>query len=114
MRGALAVCLLLLVSCTSIAGQPSSNASTSRSKPASGGVVEYPVPRSYAGVCGATWCGNRGLEGITSGRDGNVWFVDVGKTTVGRISPTGEITEFPVPRTRSGAGGIVVAATGST
>jgi streptogramin lyase len=35
---------------------------------------------------------------ITTGADGNVWFTDIGTTTVaiGRITPTGAITEFPL------------------
>jgi streptogramin lyase len=35
---------------------------------------------------------------ITAGPDGNVWFTDIGTTTVavGRITPTGAITEFPL------------------
>jgi streptogramin lyase len=114
MRGALAVCLVLLVSCSGSAGQPSSKASPSRTKPASGGVIEYAVPPAHnGGGCGGAWCGNPGLQGITSGRDGNVWFVDVGNTTVGRVTPAGVITEFPVPGTGVGPEGIVGAPDGS-
>src|SRR5215217_7901475 len=33
--------------------------------------------------------------GIAAGADGNVWFTDVGATpAIGRITPTGAITEF--------------------
>lgn len=114
MRVALALCLVLLMSCSVTAGQPSSKASPSRPKLASGGVVEYPVAPSYnGGGCGGAWCGTRGLEGITSGRDGNVWFVDVGATTVDRVTPAGVITEFPVPGTGAGPEGIVGAPNGS-
>jgi len=36
---------------------------------------------------------------LTTGPDGNVWFIDDGGTTpaIGRITPTGAITEFSVP-----------------
>ena len=36
------------------------------------------------------------LEGITAGPDGNVWFTENIGGRIGRITPTGEITEFPV------------------
>jgi virginiamycin B lyase len=36
------------------------------------------------------------LEGITAGPDGNVWFTENVGGRIGRITPTGEITEFPV------------------
>jgi streptogramin lyase len=34
---------------------------------------------------------------ITQGPDGNLWFVEQGANRVGRITPEGVITEFPVP-----------------
>jgi streptogramin lyase len=46
-----------------------------------GVLTEFPVPTPAAG-----------LGAITAGPDGNVWFVETGK--VGRITPTGVITEF--------------------
>jgi virginiamycin B lyase len=53
-----------------------------------GGVVEYTVLEPRAS-----------LSGMTAGPDGNVWFVDVtyGASKVGRITPSGTITEFDVP-----------------
>jgi len=55
--------------------------------------AEYLVP-------GATFLG-----GVTAGSDGNLWFTEsAGK--IGRIRPSGSITEFPVPTTGSGPGGI--------
>jgi virginiamycin B lyase len=32
--------------------------------------------------------------GITAGQDGNLWFAE---GDIGRITPTGQITEFPLP-----------------
>jgi virginiamycin B lyase len=34
--------------------------------------------------------------GITSGPDHNLWFTEQGQDKIGRITPTGTITEFPV------------------
>ncbi len=33
-------------------------------------------------------------EGITTGSDGNLWFTDVGNNSIGRITPSGAVTEF--------------------
>jgi virginiamycin B lyase len=35
--------------------------------------------------------------GITAGHDGAVWFVEIGAGQIGRITPDGGITEFPLP-----------------
>jgi streptogramin lyase len=111
-RLTLALCLVLAVACTSQIGQPSPNASPRGPKLASGGVVEYPVPDPSPLGAGCLGCGTSSLSGITSGHDGNVWFFDVGKTTVGRITPRGAITEFAVPATGAGSEGIVGAPDG--
>lgn len=52
----------------------------------------FPVPTS-----------NAGLGRITTAPDGNMWFMmaDVGK--VGRITPSGQINEYPLPATTTGA-----------
>jgi streptogramin lyase len=71
----------------------------------SGSITEFPVPTA-----------NSGSAGITAGPDGNLWFTEeIYKGTgnnqeiigskIGRISPSGSITEFPLP----GHGGIVPA-----
>jgi streptogramin lyase len=43
-------------------------------------------------------------QAITAGPDGNVWFTEAGglPPAVGRITPDGTITEFPLPGPRSG------------
>jgi len=43
-------------------------------------------------------------EGITAGRDGNLWFTEPDANSIGRITTTGVVTEFPVdevPTTQS-------------
>ena len=37
------------------------------------------------------------LRGITTGPDGNLWFTDPGSSSIGTITPTGQITEYAVP-----------------
>src|SRR5262249_9280473 len=46
-------------------------------------------PLSFGGSFGAT--------AITAGSDGNVWFTDPVAHTVGRITPSGQVTEFTSP-----------------
>src|SRR5262249_58877280 len=41
------------------------------------------------------------LTGITSGADGNLWFMDTGNQKVGRITPQGAITEITIPPSTS-------------
>lgn len=48
--------------------------------------VEFTVPGEHIG----TW-------GITTGPDGNIWFTENDASKIGRISPTGTLTEFSVP-----------------
>ncbi len=52
---------------------------------AGGGATEYAVPTDGAG-----------LNGITTGLDGALWFAEGNADAVGRIAPGGEITEIPV------------------
>jgi len=102
MRAAIALCLLLAAACTGPVGQPSPEASPSP-KLASGGVVEYAVPNPSPSGSTCARCGTASLSGITAGPDGNVWYVDAGQSLVGRVTPTGSITQFPVPGTGSGS-----------
>src|SRR5579859_3901061 len=34
---------------------------------------------------------------ITSGPDGNLWFAEFAANQIGRITPTGTVTEYPLP-----------------
>jgi virginiamycin B lyase len=38
-----------------------------------------------------------GPNGIIAGADGNLWFTEFNAKKIGRITPTGQITEFPLP-----------------
>src|SRR5215831_12709825 len=53
-------------------------------------ITEFALPPlSFGGSFGAT--------AITAGPDGNVWFTDPVAHTVGRITPSGQVTEFTSP-----------------
>jgi streptogramin lyase len=53
-------------------------------------ITEFPLPPlSFGGSLGAT--------AITAGPDGNVWFSDPDAGNVGRITPSGQVTEFTPP-----------------
>jgi virginiamycin B lyase len=49
-----------------------------------------PLPSSPCGVC---------PKGIAAGSDGNLWFTEsqLGRARVARITPSGQLTEYPVP-----------------
>jgi streptogramin lyase len=74
-----------------------------------GGAVDKKgkITEFSAGITqGASRAGAPWLEEITAGPDGNVWFTEHIGGRIGRITPTGEITEFPVAapdRPRPGA-----------
>jgi virginiamycin B lyase len=53
-------------------------------------ISEFPLPT-------LSFPGSTGALGITSGSDGNVWFSDTGLGEVGRITPSGQVTEFIPP-----------------
>jgi streptogramin lyase len=40
-------------------------------------------------------------DGVTAGPDGNVWFTEEAGNRIGRITPGGTITEFPIPSANS-------------
>ena len=41
-------------------------------------------------------------QGITTGPDGNLWFAETGADRIGRMTPSGELTEFSLPDTSEG------------
>jgi len=65
-------------------------ASSSRAA-AVGTIHEFPVPAAGGGALAEQ-------SAIAAGPDGNRWFTDPNKSAVGRITPTGAVTEFSVPR----------------
>src|SRR5258706_11690758 len=48
-----------------------------------------------------------GPEHITAGPDGNLWVTEFWSNRIGRMTPSGELTEFPIPTPDSGPRGIV-------
>jgi streptogramin lyase len=111
MRAALAIVLLLAVGCTangpavrsstspasSLVSSPvpsSSPAPSRRPIPTSGGVIEYPLPNPGPPGSGCVDCRQAGAGAIAAGADGNLWFADSGNRAVGRITPSGAVTEF--------------------
>ena len=55
-----------------------------------------------------------GLEQIVSGPDGNLWFTEqTGGNAIGKITPSGVITEFPVPTASAQPHGITVGSDGN-
>jgi virginiamycin B lyase len=51
--------------------------------------------------------------GIIAGPDGNLWFGENAANKVGRIAPSGIITEFPVPTPGAGPNGIMLGPDGN-
>lgn len=65
----------------------------------------FPIPSKAATenkVTKGSW-----PRGITAGPDGNLWFAEMAGNKIGRITPKGEITEFPVPTTDAQPYGVV-------
>jgi streptogramin lyase len=90
LRYAGAVLIVMLVGCTSVVS-PTSTSRTDSPSPLNGptvpmrrGFTTYTVPTLHAGP-----------NGVAVGSDGNVWFTEWSGGNIGRITPTGVITEFP-------------------
>jgi virginiamycin B lyase len=61
-----------------------------------GRITEYPIPGMATCAVGAP--GNSSLpQGITTGADGALWFTEECGNRIGRITLSGQITEYPVP-----------------
>ena len=52
-------------------------------------------------------------SGITAGPDGNVWFTEGAADTIGRITPSGKISDFPLPTRESLPSGITAGPDGN-
>jgi streptogramin lyase len=70
-----------------------------------GTVTEFPLPTPFTLPTAA------GAGAITTGPDCNLWFLEANK--VGRITPSGAITEFPIPTTGASLSGIVAGPDGN-
>jgi streptogramin lyase len=73
--------------------------------------AQFPVPSAVCPDHGMT--GGCQPYGIVGGPDGSVWFTEMVANKIGRITPLGSITEFPVPTTDSGPYGIAAGADGN-
>jgi streptogramin lyase len=54
-----------------------------------------------------------GPEGIAAGPDGNLWFTEFWTNRIGRMTPTGVLTEFPIPTPDSAPRGIAAGPDGN-
>lgn len=117
MRVALAVLSLLVVGCTANGPLVRPPASQSPSQPTyqapsapraggSGGVVDYALPDPQSPGSSCTGCGRASATALAAGADGNVWYIDSGRRKVGRITPSGSMTEFDLPDTGGSPFGI--------
>jgi hypothetical protein len=85
----------LLVSCGASASQPAGRTPTP-TRGLKGTIIEYPLPAS-----------NSAPTGITTGPDGNLWFMEAIGNKIGRITPSVTITEYPLPASNSAPIGIM-------
>jgi streptogramin lyase len=74
----------------------------------SGSVTRFPVPAMGTIIGG----GGAGLH-ITAGPDGNLWYTEIGLAKIGRLSPNGVVTEFPLASTNGNPGGITAGPDGN-
>lgn len=82
---------------------PASSASSHPAALASGGIVEYAVPAPSTLPADCYEPCSPSIGDVALGPDGNVWFVDVSRNQVGRITPDGKITQFLAPSPTGGA-----------
>src|SRR6266568_3577588 len=68
-----------------------------------GTIKEFPIPTKSAPIA------------ITAGPDGNLWFTEIvfGVGEIGRITPSGRFTEFPIPTASSMPEGITAGPDGN-
>ena len=57
---------------------------------ASTSITEYSLPTSTSIP-----------QGITAGPDGNLWFAETNGNRIGKITPSGTLTEYPIPTSHS-------------
>ena len=82
---------------------------------ATGTITEFPIPNSdrFFDIFTQTFTTSTGPRGITVGPDGNLWFAQFNASRIGRITPSGEITQFPTPTPNSRPVGITAGPDGN-
>lgn len=73
-----------------------------RFNPNTDAYTQFPIPS-----------GETDVMDITSGSDGNVWFTESNNDMIGRITPSGVVTEYKVPTSNSYPYGITLGADGN-
>ncbi len=66
------------------------NLGTKQGTPAIGAAQEFPALTSASNPAD-----------VTQGADGNVWFTEYAGNKIGRSTPSGTITEYPIPTANS-------------
>jgi streptogramin lyase len=80
----------------------------------SGTIKEFPVPPTEVVLPPpAPTVRGSGESGITAGPDGNLWFTEWLADKIGRITPSGSITEFQIPTAESHPYGITAGREGN-
>src|SRR5207253_1157553 len=76
--------------------------------------IAYMGRITTAGVATQYPTGSGGfLPGMTLGADGNLWFVEGSANQIGRMTPTGTLTEFSMPTSNAGVAGLAMGADGN-
>ena len=70
------------------------------------GITEYPLPSGLLYP-------QKVPSGIAAGPDGNMWFTEYQGNAIGRITPDGTITEYPLPTAGSQPNGIAAGPDGN-
>ena len=78
-------CLVILAACGSTQSYPPSAGGT-QTQPKPGTIILFSIPTAVS----QPW-------GIVMATDGNLWFTELQSNKIGRITPGGKITEFPLP-----------------
>ncbi len=71
-----------------------------------GAVTQFPAGASSGNF-------STGPQGITPGPDGNLWFTEFWANRIGRMTPAGVLTEFPIPTVETAPRGIVAGPDGN-
>ena len=76
--------LVILAACGSTQNHPPSSGTQAQSRP--GTIILFSIPTAVS----QPW-------GIVMATDDNLWFTELQSNKIGRITPGGKITEFPLP-----------------